>query len=93
MTFETWWKEHGSLQNDIFNLSFEAREIFKRISKTAWDESERIAKDEFSNMEETCIKLEDEVEKLKEDNADLRQEKNDALTNIETLKDSIRACL
>ena len=40
MTFDTWWKEQGSLHPDICSLPFETREVFKRIAQTAWTAAE-----------------------------------------------------
>lgn len=93
MTFDHWWRDHGSLQNDIFNLSYKAREIFKRVSETAWNESEFFTKEEYSDLEEDNIKLNSLVDELKDEVESAKQQCQDALDDIETLKASIRSCL
>ena len=93
MTFDTWWKEQGSLHPDIFSLPFDSREVFKRIAQTAWEESERVTTEELSDFEEECIKLEERIDVLKEELSNSKQATRDALDDIDTLKDSIRSCL
>ena len=86
MTFDTWWKEQGSLHSDIFNLPHESREVFKKIAQMAWEESEIVITDEQGNLEAECTKL-------KIENESLEEELEDARADMETLKASIRSCL
>ncbi len=93
MTFDTWWKEHGSLHTTIFALAFEQRENYRIVAEAAWNESERNTIDEDGNLEKQINKLEEEISTLKEMLEHANKDAEDARNDIETLKDSIRSCL
>lgn len=93
MTFDTWWKEQGSLHRDIFNFPHEAREVFKKIAQLAWEESEIVTTDELDKSEAECTQLRIENKTLEEELEAAREDVKDARDDVETLKASIRSCL
>lgn len=93
MTFDTWWKEHGSLLPHLFNLTHDQRELYRLVAAAAWVESDHFTREELGDLEDESLKLDNQVSELKDQLRDANLARAEALEDIETLKESIRSCL
>lgn len=69
--FDTFWKEHGSLHNDIFRLTAEEREPYRRVAQAAWDYVDAQLKEAEINADEKITELTDKIENQNEKIDDL----------------------
>jgi len=91
-SFDTYWKEIGSLQPEIFALPYDQREPFRLVVQAAWqyrdDESEELVESQDNaasvvlNAIEALDELQSEADNLKDYVVELIQKIDTTLTAL-----------
>ena len=92
-SFDTYWKETGSLQPEIFSLPYDQRELYRLVAQAAWQWRDDEIKELESALEESETGATSFADEAIEEVDDIQSEADNLKDSVEELIEKIDTVL